>query len=182
MKKILTTEFPKIETERLLLNQPVRNDIENIVEILNTEIYSKYTINIPFPYTAESAEFWIELAEQGFKNKTQYIFAIRTKEKSKLIGGIDLGIESRFNHAELGYWLDETYWNHGYMTEAVRALINFGFTELNLKRIYATHFDFNPASGKVILKCGMEKEGVLKCHTYKDGKYQNHVLYSIINK
>ncbi|MCO7319823.1 GNAT family N-acetyltransferase [Riemerella anatipestifer] len=182
MTNIPITKFPKIETERLILNQPLLNDIKNIVDILNDETYSKNTINIPFPYTIKSAKFWVELAKQGFENKTQYIFAIRTKENSKIIGGIDLGIELRFNKAELGYWLDNKYWNHGYMTEAVKAVINFGFEKLKLKRIYATHFDFNPASGKVMQKCGMEKEGVLKCHTCKNGEYQNHILYSVINE
>ncbi len=177
------TQLPQIITERLILNQPNLNDLEKISSILNTsELYSKNTINIPFPYTIENAKFWVDLADNGLKNQNQYIFAIRLKENNELIGGIDLGINKQFNKAELGYWLDEKYWNKGFTTEAVKSIIQFGFKDLDLKRIFATHFDTNPSSGKVMEKAGMKKEGILKCHTYKAGVYQDHFLYAIINE
>tara|TARA_R100000306_G_C4353275_1_gene131296 strand:- start:62 stop:604 length:543 start_codon:yes stop_codon:yes gene_type:complete len=176
-------QLPQIITERLVLNQPNLSDLEKISSILNTsELYSKNTINIPFPYTINNAKFWVDLADNGLKNQNQYIFAIRLKENNELIGGIDLGINKQFNKAELGYWLDEKYWNKGVTTEAVKSIINFGFNDLNLKRIFATHFDTNPSSGKVMEKAGMKKEGLLKCHTYKAGVYQDHFLYAIINE
>jgi len=99
-----------------------------------------------------------------------------------MIGAIDLGIDSRHNKAERGYWLDAKYWNQGFATEAVKSIITFGFDELKLKRIYATHFDHNLASGRVMEKAGMQREGTLKCHTLKNGKYQNHILYAIISQ
>lgn len=175
-------KFPEIKTEKLILNQPEENDLGRIVRILNHPVYSKNTINIPFPYSENNARFWLELAKSGFENKTHYIFAIRLKENSQIIGGIDLGIDQRFNKAELGYWIDETYWNKGFASEAANAIIKFGFEDLKLKRIFATHFDFNPSSGKVLEKAGMKKEGVLKCHTMKNGVYQNHILYAILNE
>ena len=173
---------PTIITSRLLLNQPKMEDLKKIVKILNNEIYSKNTINIPFPYTKDNAEFWLQLYKDGIKNENQYIFAIRLKDSGEIIGGIDLGIDKRFNKAELGYWLDQSYWNQGYTTEAVKAIISFGFEKLKLKRIFATYFDFNTSSGKVMEKAGMKKEGILICHTFKNGEYQNHILYSIINE
>lgn len=172
----------EIKTVNLLLNQPNENDLEIIAEILNNSVYSKNTINIPFPYSKNDAQFWIDLADKGIENQTQYIFAIRLATNEKLIGGIDLGIDRRFNKAELGYWVDEKYWNQGFATEAVKAIIKFGFDHLKLKRIFATHFDFNLNSGKVMEKAGMKKEGILKCHTFKNGEYQNHILYAIINE
>ncbi len=175
-------DFPKLETERLILDAPKEHDLENIAKILNNEIYSKNTINIPFPYTFDSARFWFTLSENGFKNENQYIFAIRLKDSQKIIGGIDLGIDKNFNKAELGYWLDEDFWNQGFATEAVIKIIDFGFKHLKLKRIFATHFDFNPASGKVLEKSGMKKEGELKAHTKKGNIYHNHILYAIINE
>lgn len=175
-------DFPKLETERLILDAPKEIDLENIAKILNNEIYSKNTINIPFPYTIDSAKFWLNLSENGLKNENQFIFAIRLKDNQKIIGGIDLGIDKNFNKAELGYWLDESYWNQGFATEAVIKIIDFGFKHLKLKRIFATHFDFNPASGKVLEKSGMQKEGELKAHTKKGNIYHNHILYAIINE
>ncbi len=178
----MKTTFPEIETVRLFLNQPNENDLEDIVKILNNPIYAKNTINIPFPYSKDSAKFWLELAKEGFKNTNHYIFAIRLKESCELFGAIDLCIDKRFNKAELGYWIGENHWNNGYASEAVKAIIDFGFKTLNLKRIFASHFDFNVSSGKVLEKSGMKKEGFLKYHTAKNGEYQNHILYAIINE
>ena len=175
-------KFPEIETERLILNQPLASDLESIAEILNRPVYSENTINIPFPYSADDAQFWINLAKRGYENQNHYIFAIRLKGQHKIIGGIDLGLDQRFNKAELGYWLSEKYWNNGFATEAVKSVIKFGFENLQLKRIFATHFDTNPSSGKVMQKSGMKKEGLVQCHTFKNGEYQNHVLYAIINE
>lgn len=175
-------KFPQLKTERLLLNQPTENDVKTISKILNHDVYSHNTINIPFPYSDKDAQFWLELCRNGFKNETQYIFAIRLQDTNQLIGGIDLGIDKRFNKAELGYWIDQDHAGKGYATEAAKAIINFGFHELKLKRIFATYFDFNIASGKVMEKIGMTKEGLLHCHTRKHDVYQNHVLYAIINQ
>lgn len=175
-------KFPKLETASLILNCPEQDDTPKIAAILNDEIYSKNTINIPFPYTAENAEFWISLAKESFESNSQYIFAIRLKENPEIIGGIDLGIDKTFNKAELGYWVAKEYWNKGIATEAGKEVIKFGFENLNLKRIFATHFDFNESSGRVMEKMGMKKEGVLRSHTFKNGEYQNHLIYAIINE
>lgn len=158
------------------------SDVEEIVNVLADHVYYQNTINIPKPYTRESAIYWINLSKNSFESETGYIFAIRNPENEKIIGGIGLGIEKNFNKAELGYWLNKNYWNKGLVTEAVEAIIKFGFKDLKLKRIFATHFDFNTASGKVMEKAGMKKEGLLRCHTKKDGSYQDHVLYAIINE
>lgn len=178
----MKSTFPEIETERLFLNQPGENDVDSIVQILNNPIYSENTINIPFPYSKDNARFWLGLAEEGFKNENHYIFSIRLNEDKEFVGAIGLGIDKTSNKAELGYWIGEKYWNRGYATEAVQAIIKFGFENLNLKRIFASVFDFNPASGQVLVKSGMEKEGLLKCHTLKNGVYQNHIFYAIINE
>ncbi|WP_300671867.1 GNAT family N-acetyltransferase [Soonwooa sp.] len=175
-------DFPKLETEHLILDAPKEADLGDITKILNNEIYAKNTINIPFPYSIDSAKFWLNLSKNGFKNDDQYIFAIRLKNDQKIIGGIDLGIDKIFNKAELGYWLDQNCWNQGFATEAVIKVLEFGFENLKLKRIFATHFDFNPASGKVLEKAGMKKEGELTAHTKKENNYQNHILYAIVNE
>lgn len=170
-----------IQTDRLLLNQPQEMDIPLLLEIMKNPIYNKNTTNIPFPYTEGSARFWIELAEQGLEQKTAYIFAIRLKDQPHIIGGIGLGLNKVNNNAELGYWLNESHWNKGYVTEAAQALLSFGFNELNLKRIFASYFSFNEASGRIMEKIGMKKEGLLKAYTYKNGEYIDHVLYASIN-
>lgn len=172
----------EINTKRLILNPPDDKDAPAIVRILNNKIYAQNTLNIPFPYTAAHAKSWIHLAKEGLNNQRSYIFAIRFKDAQQLIGGIALEKDVRFNKAELGYWLAEDYWNNGYTTEAVKAVIAFGWKQLHLKRIFATHFDNNGASGKVLEKAGMKKEGLLTAHTQKNGSYQNHILYAVIRE
>jgi len=172
---------PKLETSRLILNRPTEQDIERIAELLNHKIYAENTVNIPYPYGIDDAKFWVRMVEDGLKNENHLILGIRLKENQELIGAIDLGIDLRFNKAELGYWLAKDYWNLGLMTEAAQECIRYGFQNLHLKRIFATHFDFNSSSGKVMEKIGMQKEGILYAHTRKNKEYQNHVLYAIIN-
>ena len=173
-------ECPTIETHRLLLNAPTAEDIDTIVSVLNHKVYADNAVMIPYPYTAQSAQYWLQLAADAVANESGYIFAIRLKESPTIIGGIELSKNKSLHKAEIGYWLDQKYWNHGLMTEAVQAVLQFGFETIKLKKIYATHFDYNLASGKVMQKAGMTQEAILRCHTYKEGVYHDHVMYSLI--
>lgn len=173
---------PKLETLRLNLDQPVESDIPDIVAALNHKIYSENMTPIPFPYQEENAEFWISMAEKGLEHGNQCIFAIREKASPKIIGGIGLTVDKNDNKAEVGYWISQDYWKMGYASEALETILKFGLEELKLKRIFATHYDFNPASGRVMEKAGMQKEGFLKAHTKKYGKYHNHVIYAVVNE
>ena len=174
-------DFPVLKTERLVLNYPERSDIPDIVQMLNEPDYSSHTLGLPYPYTPKDAEFWLGLAQKGLEQKDKFVFAVRLQESGKIIGGIDISLVPKHRRGEIGYWLGKNYWNQGYMTEAGKAVIRFGFEELSLKRIYASHFSTNPASGRVMQKIGMEKEGFLKAYTNKGEDYQDHVQYAIIN-
>ena len=165
--------FPKIETNRLTLGDLVSDDIPKIIEYAGNQKVAEMTLNIPHPYEEKDAIFWLNSAKQGFVNKTQYTFGIRIKNSKAFIGGIGLKVNSRFNRAELGYWIAEPFWNNGYATEVVGAVLKFGFEELNLNKIYATHLAENTASGKVMEKNGMIKEGELKEHTKKGEFYKS---------
>lgn len=122
------------------------------------------------------------MARKGFENKNQYIFGIENKESGKFIGGIDLFIEQKFDRAEVGYWIGKQFWNNGYCSEALTAIINFGFEQLALNKIFGMHIFENPASGKVMEKCGMKKEGELIEHIKKGNKYFGYMQYGITRK
>lgn len=171
--------FPKLETERLILSELHTNDLPQIIKHASNKNVSKYTINIPFPYSEKDAIYWINLASEGLKNRTQFIFAIRLKEQNQFIGGIWLTLEPRHLRAEIGYWLAESYWNKGFMTEVLKAVIDFGFTKLALNKISATHLEINGASGKVMMKCGMTQEGVMKEHILKETVFHNLIVYGL---
>ena len=171
-------EFPVIETERLILSQLKEEDLPFVTEYLQDKIFSDVTSNIPYPYTGEHARFWMKMSRESFENNTGYTFAVRNKE-GQILGAI--GLHDRDDDkAELGYWMGKPFWNKGYITEAATALIDFGFNELQINKIYATYFLDNPASGRIMEKIGMEKEALLKQHLKKDGKYIDVMMYSIL--
>lgn len=171
-----------LETVRLTLNQPHIDDIPRLVEIMKNPVYNKNTTNIPFPYTKENGAFWVNLALDGLVQGDKYIFAIRLKGSPSIIGGIGLGIDKTNNKAEMGYWLDEHYWNKGMASEAAKALVAFGFDTLQLHKIVATHFTYNKASGRIMQKIGMQQEEVLKAQVLKNGTYLDLVVYAIVKE
>ncbi len=172
-------EFPQLETARLVLGKIPIDDISKIIEYAGNKKIAENTLNIPHPYEEKDAVFWINSSNQGFENKTQFTFAIRLKSTNEFIGGIGLKINTRFNRAELGYWIAEPFWNKGYTSEAARAILNFGFQKLDLNKIYATHLFENPASGKVMIKNGMIKEGELIYHYKKGDTFKSVIQYRL---
>ena len=91
--------------------------------------------------------------------------------------GLTLG-----HQGELGYWIGVPYWGKGYCTEAGEALLEYGFTELDLNRIHASYFSRNPASGRVMEKLGMTYEGTRKQHILKWNKFEDLALKGILRK
>jgi RimJ/RimL family protein N-acetyltransferase len=173
------SDFPTLTTERLILGPLSEQDIPKIIAYAGNKKVASTTLNIPHPYGEKDAVFWIDSARKGWADKTQYTFAIRTKLDKAFIGGIGLKVNQRFERAAAGYWIAELFWNQGYTTEALSALLKFGFETLQLNKIYATHLVENLASGKVMLKNGMLKEGELKEHLKKDGIFQTLLQYRL---
>lgn len=163
-------EFPKLVTERLIIDQIKPADIPEIVHYAGNIKIVENTRTMPHPYFEEDAISWMNMANQGFKEKDNYIFAIRSKDNHKLKGGIGLTLNAENNRAELGYWLAEEFWNKGYTTEAVKVILTFGFEHLKLNKIIAVYLTTNDASGKVMIKNGMVKEAEFKEHDVKRGR------------
>ncbi|RXK82795.1 GNAT family N-acetyltransferase [Filimonas effusa] len=171
--------FPQLETERLLLNELQETDLQNLVQYANNKKVSEYTLNLPYPYKEEDALYWLDTVRKGFEHKSQFFFAIRLKEDGEFIGGIGLVPDQRHKRAEIGYWLAEPFWNRNILTEAAMAVIDFGFNAMELNKITAHYLEGNPASGRVMQKCSMEKEGELKEHIYKDERFYDIEIYGL---
>ncbi len=162
--------FPKIKTDRLILDQIKITDIPDIVAYAGNVKIVENTRTMPHPYREEDAIAWINMANEGFKAKNNYIFAIRSKENLDFMGGIGLTLDVQNNRAELGYWQAEPFWNQGFTTEAVKGILKFGFEALNLNKIIAVYLTTNEASGRVMIKNGMIKEAEFKDHDLKKGR------------
>lgn len=166
------TKFPKIETKRLFLDKLKLEDAPLIAKYASERAISEYTLNIPFPYVEKDALWWINNSFKGFQENRLYTFGIYLKTSSKFIGGIALVLDNKNRKASLGYWLATPFWNKGYMTEATKALLAYGFNKLNINKIYATHLIQNEASGKVMQNAGMIKEGTMVDHFLKEDKFR----------
>lgn len=171
--------YPKLSTDRLRLGSISHKDIPTIVGYAGDAKISSTTLNLPHPYHNEDAIFWISSANQGYRDGSQYTFAIRLADSGAFIGGIGLRVDQQHNRAEMGYWIAVPFWNMGYATEAANAVIRFGFEEVGLNKILATYLVDNPASGKVMIKNGMIKEGELEEHTRKGCIYHSLIQYRL---
>ncbi|TDN37721.1 N-acetyltransferase [Hymenobacter sp. UV11] len=173
------TPFPQLETQRLHLRAFALADVPALVALAGNYEVARNTLNIPHPYRAADARHWVQATQENYAQQTGYAFAIELRATGEFIGGIGLTVEHRFDRAEAGYWLGQPHWGRGLASEALGALLRFGFEELELNKIYATHIAGNPASGRVMLKNGMVKEGELVQHTRRDGQYHDLWQYRL---
>lgn len=171
---------PELSTERLLLRPLTLDDAPTIQKLAGDKAVASTTGRIPHPYEDGTAEAWIGTHRQAFEEDKETIFGITLKEDGTLLGCIGLTINREHERAALGYWIGKPYWGKGYCTEAARAVVRFGFEELGLNRIYATHFTRNPASGRVMAKIGMTHEGCHREHFMKWGVLEDLVTYAIL--
>ncbi len=171
--------FPELHSERLLLSEITSQDIPQIVAHADNPNVAHGTLSIPHPYTHHDAVSFIIKIHQQFHDGLSFTWGIRLKDNPELIGVTGLHLNNTHNHAEIGYWLAEPFWNQGYTTEAIGKLLDYGFSHLNLNKIFAHHFKENPASGKVMTKNGMIKEAELVEHVKKDGKYLTVIQYRL---
>jgi ribosomal-protein-alanine N-acetyltransferase len=174
-----TSLLPTFTSARLLLRPFTLADVPRLVLLAGNYEVAKNTLNIPHPYGEEDARRWVQITQENYAQQTGYAFAIELLATNEFIGGIGLTLERRFDRAEAGYWLGQPYWGQGLASEALGLLLRFGFEELQLNKIYATHIAENPASGRVMLKNGMVKEGELVQHTKRDGQYYDLWQYRL---
>lgn len=156
------------------------SDTENLVRHANNE---KIAMNLrdgfPHPYTIQDARSWIKMVTENRKDLV-YAFEI----DGEACGGIGLhgGQDVYRYNAEIGYWLSEKHWGRGFTTEAVRVVVRHGFEHFSWTRIYAGIFSNNPASMKVLAKCGFRREAVFKKSVKKRGAYLDEHVYSILKE
>ena len=107
------------------------------------------------------------------------VYALELKETKRCIGCIDVRVNSEHEKASFGYVLNREYWSKGYMSEALSAVLQLCFEELELNRVEATHYVGNEGSGKVMEKCGMKLEGLAAQEVKIKGIFHDVVHYGI---
>jgi RimJ/RimL family protein N-acetyltransferase len=177
------TDFPTIQTERLVLGAFEDAEAHELQRLAGAREIADTTLMIPHPYDLAHAEQFIALQRDGVAEGHELVFAIHRLADARLVGTVALReIDPTHLQAELGYWIGVPYWNQGYATEAARAVVDLGFASLGLNRIYAHHMARNPASGRVLERIGMQREGVLRQRVRKWGRFEDVVVYSVLRE
>ena len=150
--------IPVLETKRLVLRAPQLVDAKAIAALANDRRIADNTARIPHPYRMADAENWIIGSNKEPDTQTYLI----TLADGPVIGSC--AFDTREGPApDIGYWLGAKYWGKGYATEAVRALIDHAFTNLDHQALQSNVRVTNPQSRRVLEKCGFQWTGVGLC-------------------
>jgi ribosomal-protein-alanine N-acetyltransferase len=131
----------------------------------------------PHPYRLEHATEFIRRANAA---SPRTMLAVATRSEAIGSIGLSLGQDVHRYTAELGYWLAEPWWGRGITTLAVRAMVEYAFGELGLRRVHAEPFAPNLASARVLEKAGFSLEGRMRASAHKDGSTVDQLLYAIV--
>jgi RimJ/RimL family protein N-acetyltransferase len=186
------SSIPTLYTPRLILRPFTAADAPRVRELAGDKRIADTTARIPHPYPEGAAESFIAAQPARAENGT-YVFAVtlagtRTPgrehdltDTGHLVGAVGFEPDALDNSvAHLGYWIGVHYWNKGFATEAARALFTFAFNRQKLHRLEAWHFSENTASGRVMQKLGMLREGVRRQAFNKNGQWLDLVVYALL--
>ena len=143
----------------------------------NRNVWRNLRDSFPSPYTAADARRWLRRV-LAVHPETEFAIAAGPEA----IGAIGLQLQSDVHRysAEIGYWIGEPYWGRGVATLAVRAVTRYAFEQFGLVRLYATVFEWNRASMRVLEKAGYRCEGRLRSSAVKEGRTIDEYLYACV--
>lgn len=174
--------MPTLETPRLRLRRLNMRDAQDIYDYGRDPIVARHVLWDAYRSVGE-ARSYLRYMLRKYRLGEPASWGIEWKESGRIIGTIGfMWIQRENASAEAGYSLSRAYWNRGIMTEALSALIDYGFRSMNLNRIEAQHETLNPASGAVMRKCGMLHEGTLRQRMLNKGKFVDVELYAILRR
>jgi RimJ/RimL family protein N-acetyltransferase len=171
-------ERTELQTGRQLLRPWRFSDLDDAFADASDPEWARYLWRVPQPYTFRDAEEFIARAVlEGWNNQAH--FAIELDRHA--VGGVRLGIaDAAGGIGSLGYNVARPYWGRGIATDAVGAVVSYGFTTLGLTRMFATADARNLASIRVMQKLGMKHEGTLRRHRFYQGEHADEVHYGIL--
>jgi RimJ/RimL family protein N-acetyltransferase len=153
-----------IRSERLFLRPGWPEEWEELLALIDDEEVVRNLARAPWPYTAEDAKAFA--ARKPDRLLPNFFVTLPNAEGARLIGSVGLSLVE--GDVNLGYWIGRPYWGQGYATEAARALLSLAKV-LGHKRVVASHFVDNPASGRVLRKLGFCPTGVV-CNRFSLGR------------
>ena len=153
----------RLETDRLILRRFVETDIEDVFNNwCNDPEVTKY-LTWPTHSDVSVTRGFMTTRLEGYAKENFYSWAMELKETKQVIGTIAaVGQREDVQSVEIGYAMGRAWWNRGYMSEALGAVVKFFFEEAGMNRVEAHHDPRNPGSGRVMQKAGLIYEGTLR--------------------
>lgn len=174
------SHLPQLQTERLLLRRMQVSDADDMFAYARRADVTKYLTWEPHPDRAYTEDYLQYLATR-YRIGDFYDWGVTLRGSGRLVGTCGFtSFDFPHNSAQVGYVLNPEYWGQGIMAEALRAVIRFGFHELNLHRIEAFYIDGNSRSRRVMEKVGMTYEGTRRGAMYIKGKYRDIGVCAIL--
>lgn len=172
--------YPLLETERLILNEITDQHVEELSVILSDPEVAKHDYFYPTKNLEEVMQFIERYGEERQDNE-EITWGIFEKSTKKLVGTCGLGdFLDQAKRAEIGYALAQDHWGKGYATEAIQAVVAYGFEVVGLNRIEASITPGNESSVRVLEKNGFTREGLVRQRDYLKGQLVDSIIMGIL--
>lgn len=181
MLEVIFGPFPVLETNRLILRQMRHSDTEVFYALRTSETIMKY-IGRPRPTDLNEVRALIDKILSDYNQSEGISWVITPKETDEIIGTIGFWRLDKTNHrAEIGYLLHNDYWGKGIATEAMHAVLPYGFNELKFHAIEANIDPLNEASKKLLLRTGFVQEAYFRESYYFEGKFLDSAIFCLLH-
>jgi ribosomal-protein-alanine N-acetyltransferase len=180
MLTVITDPFPVLVSQRLILRQVMVEDVNEIFFLRSDKEVLKF-LDRPPAKSVEEAKQFIDKLKVLEANQEGITWAIALKEDVKLVGTISYwNIFKEHYRAEIGYVLHPGFQGKGIMQEAISAVLEYGFTTMNIHSVEANVNPYNHASIKLLERNQFKREGYFKENYYFNGQFLDSAIYSLL--
>ena len=178
--RYIFSHLPELATERLVLRRLKMRDATDFFAYASDPEVARFVLWEPHKSISETRAVLHRIIRRTRRGEPA-TFAITLPKSGRMIGTIGfMWVDTDSRSAEIGYSLNRAYWNRGYMTEALSAVLDFAFDVLRLNRVEAQYETDNPASGRVMAHCGMRYEGTMRQRLRNKGRYIDVAVCAIL--
>lgn len=172
-------EFPILNTKRLDLVEITDEHLIDLYNLFSDEDVIRF-YNLGKYTDLSDGQKFVNWYKTRYADGLAIRWGIALKGRSDIIGTVGFNNYTAAHRANIGYDLQKSYWNKGYITEALQVIMDFGFTSLKVNRIEAEVMQGNISSERVLQKLGFTKEGILRQWMLWNDRYYDMTMYSLL--
>ena len=174
--------FPTLETDRLVLRELDLDDAAAVYAFRSDEEVARYNSDPPYTSINQARQLIADI-RKSYSKKMSLRWGVVLKGESDVIGMCGYNYWNQTDRrGSIGYDLAQPYWHRGIMSEAVRAVVAFGFDQMHLNRIEADCTAENEASARLLRRLGFQQEGVEREQYFEDGRFWDLLLFSLLRR